>query len=411
MRIIILTEEDILEEKNTTSVGMRQLELAKRWMANHDVTVATTYGQAVKKKRQGISLLGGVQTLDFIIGNYDIVVIELSTSLSSIAYRFVTSSINLPTIVDSYYAILFEKLVSLSHEGTRENILLEKLHVMSSILDYGDHFIVATEKQRDYMLGLISSRGKIHVGSFSKDMVSVLPNTLNVSFSRNKTKRLRGQLTATDDKIILWLGGVYPWFNPESLIKAMPAILKISRAKLFIIGGKNPTVGFDYVYQGAKKAASELGKDNSRVVFIDWVAKEQSFAYCSEADVFVILSKPTLEDEFAYRTRTLTALTLGIPVVTNGRDYLSGLITKYHAGIVCATDSPEEVASALSGILLDDGERNLMSDNTKKVIKEIQRDIDEQPLLNFFKQPTRTQFVRMSPLGRLRLSAKTFLSH
>jgi hypothetical protein len=113
MRIIILTEEDILEEKNTTSVGIRQLELAKRWMANHHVTVATTYGHAVKKKRQCISLLGGVQTLDFITGNYDIVVIELSTSLSSIAYRYVTSSINHPTIVDYYYAILFVKLVYL----------------------------------------------------------------------------------------------------------------------------------------------------------------------------------------------------------------------------------------------------------------------------------------------------------
>jgi glycosyltransferase involved in cell wall biosynthesis len=282
---------------------------------------------------------------------------------------------------------------------------------VSSILDHGDHFIVATEKQRGYMLGFISSRGKIHVGSFPIGMVSILPNTLDVSFSRNKTKRLRGQLAASDDKIILWLGGVYPWFNPESLIKAMPAILKnVNRAKLFIIGGKNPTVGFDYVYQGAKKAANELGKDNSKVVFIDWVVKEQSFAYCSEADVFVILSKPTLEDEFAYRTRTLTALTLGIPAVTNGRDYLSGLITKHHAGIVCATDSPEEIASALSKILLDDDERSRMSDNTKKVIKEIQNDIDERPLLNFFKQPTRTQIVRMSPMGRLRLFAKIFLS-
>ncbi|MBI5732659.1 hypothetical protein HY967_01725, partial [Candidatus Jorgensenbacteria bacterium] len=187
MRIIILTEEDVLEEKNTTSVGMRQLELAKRWSIDHNVTVATTYGRIVKKKKGNINLQGGVQTLDFISGYYDVVVIELSTSLSSIAYRYVTSSIDLPTIVDSYYAILFEKLVSLSHEVVQGNVLAEKLHVMSSILNHGDHFIVTTEKQRDYIMGFISCLGKFHVDSFSKEIVSVIPNTLDVSFSKKET--------------------------------------------------------------------------------------------------------------------------------------------------------------------------------------------------------------------------------
>lgn len=412
MRILILSDEDVIEEKNTSSVGMRQVELAKRWSTKYLVTVATTYGSSVKKKRNGVFFLGGIRALDFIPDKFDVVVIELSSSPNSIAYRFVKSLINLPTVVDSYFAIIFEKLVSISQEKVQDAVLAEKLHVIEEILTHGDHFIVATRRQRDYLLGAISFLGKISTESFSTELVSILPHKLNVSFPKIDMRRLQENFFSPREKIILWMGSILPWFDPLPLICSMPKVLQtVGNAKLLIIGGGKPRVGFNGAYQEVKRAAQNLKLGGSRILFIDWVSKEQSFAYCSEADVFVILSKPTLEDEFAYRTRTLTALTLGIPVVTNGRDYLSELIVKHNAGIVCTTDSPEEIASALLKILLDDGERSRISDNTKKVIKEIQNDIDERSLLNFFKQPTRIQIVRMSPLERLRLSAKIFLNH
>lgn len=412
MRILILSDEDVIEEKNTSSVGIRQVELAKHWSEKHTVTVATTYGSSVEKKKERILLLGGIRTLKFIPNQFDVVVIELSTSPGSIAYRFVKSLINLPTVVDSYFGIIFEKLVSLSHEKVQDEVLAEKLHVIEEILAHGDHFIVATRRQRDYLLGILSFVGKISVDSFSRGIVSTLPHKPNVAFSKIKNRRIRGKFFASGEKIIIWMGNVLPWFDPLPLIQAMPKVLQnVGNAKLLIVGGGKPKLGFNGAYQEVKTAARQLRLENSRLKFIDWVSKEQSFAYCSQADVFVILSKSTLEDEFAFRTRTLTALSLGIPAVTNGRDYLSRLITKHNAGIVCKSDDPKEIAGALTRILNDNQLRRRMANNTQLVIKEIQRDIVEQPLLDFFKQPTRIRPVRMSLAGQLKLSVKTLLNH
>lgn len=411
-RIVILSDEDVLDEKRVASMGMRQLDLAKDLAEKHSVTLATTYGKAIRRKRGKTKLIGGIRNFDFISGNFDVAMIELSSTPFSVACRFIASSIKLPLIVDSYYAMVFEKLVSISDSKNElgQKILAEKLHIMSKILTQADHFIVATPRQRDYMLGFISPLGKINLENFTKSNTSIIPNFVDVSFSKKRTKRLRGKLVEQDDKVIIWLGGVYPWFDPLPIIRAMPKInRKVKKAKLLIIGGKNPSTGFGHVYQAAEEEAKKLNLYQNQVIFVDWVPKEQSFAYCAESDLFVILSKPTLEDEFAYRTRTLTALLLGIPAITNGQDYLSELITAHSAGAVCQTSQSAEIAKVILSILSDKSQQTQMSKNTKRLLSQIRKDTNSQPLFKFLQNPSQVKAVSPNLFDLLKLQLRIWL--
>ena len=384
MKIIILSDDDILGEEQTSSVAIRQLFIANKLSHTHKVTIATTFGRKRNSKKNGIQFVSGFNTLS-LVNNFDAVIVELSSSISSIAYAYASGSYKRPTIVDSHYAIIFEKLITILSKEL--SIFWQKLEVIKKIIEKGDHFICATPQQRDYFLGLISLTGKINPDSFSSESISILPNTFDTYFDPKK-KTLRKKYFTKNDKIIISLGGIYPWFNPNPLIQSMPEILlKVKNAKLLILGGKHPSGFYNYGFNKAVDLSKKLNLFNKSIKFINWVAKEASFAYTSEADLSVLISKNSLEDEFAYRTLILTPLLLGVPTITTGKDYISGLIREYQAGAVLPNKNPETISREITRVLLDKKLRVKMSKNTKIVINHVKKDIDIKPLAKFLEDP------------------------
>jgi len=384
LRIIILSDHDVLEGKQTSSVAIRQISLAGILKHSHELTVATTYGRKKNIKKNGIRIISGLKSIN-LIDDFDVVLIELSSSTSSIAYLYATSSYNKPTIVDSHYSIIFEKLVSLSNKDS--GVYEQKLQVISKIIEKGDHYICATPKLRDYYLGIISLIGKINHNTFNTELVSTIPNIFETNFSSNK-RVLRKQYFKKNDKVIISLGAIYPWFSPTPVIAAMPMILsRVEDAKLLILGGKHPSGFYAEGYNNAVQLSKKLNLYRRSVHFLNWVTKEESYAYTSEADLSVLISKDSLEDEFAYRTRTLTPLLLGIPTVTNGSDYISRLIHNYQAGVVLPNESPQTISRELTKLLLDKKLHRKAKRNTKMVITHIKRDINVKPLIKFLENP------------------------
>ena len=249
---------------------------------------------------------------------------------------------------------------------------------------------------------------KVNPKTFSTGLISVSPNIFETTF-RLKNKILRKKYFSKSDKIILFLGSIYPWFNPIPLIHCVPEILRnVKNTKLLILGGRHPSGSYDKEYNKVIELCKKLKLYNKNIIFIDWVNKEASFALSSDADLSVVISKNTLEDEFAFRTRTLTPLLLGLPTVTNGKDYISNLIQQYQAGVVLRNTKPEAISKEIIRILTHNKLQLAMSRNSEKVIEHIKKDTDLKPLMNFLREPRINEInLKGSNLAQIFSTAKT----
>jgi len=370
-RLLILSDVDVINNDKTSSMAIRQIFLAKLLSKNFNVTLASTFGKPREKKVGNFTIISGVRNLNFIKNNFNVVVIGLASNKDSVNYKFAKQNFNVFTIVDMYYAIIFEKLTTIENTKSGRNIFKHKLKVVSSIIKRGNHFICATPQQRIYLLGALSSLGQINPSNFKQSSISVIPTLIDTDFKKYKTLKLRGNIFDRDDKIILWLGGIYPWFDPSPLINAMPTVIKnIQNAKLLILGAKHPSTQYETYYCEAVSQAKTAGLYDKSIIFLDWVNEIQSLAYTSQVDLNVILSKKSLEDEFAFRTRILTPVSMGIPTITNGQDYISQLIAKNDAGLITSGNA-KTLAIQITDILKNKQLILRMKKNTKKVKKDL----------------------------------------
>lgn len=370
-RILILSDVDVIGNDKTSSMAIRQIFLANRLSNNFNVTLASTFGKPGKKKVSNFKVISGIGSLNFIKNNFDVVIIGLATNKDSIYYKFAKQNFNVFTIIDTYYAIIFEKLTTIEDTTAGRNTFNQKIKVVVGIINKGDHFICASPQLRIYLLGILSSLGKVNSTNFKQQFISVFPTIIDTNFKKHRTLKLRGNILKKDDKIILWFGGIYPWFDPTPLISAMPIITKnIPNAKLLMLGAKHPSTQYDDYFNEAVSQAKKTGLYNKNIIFLDWVNEIQSSVYASQVDLNVILAKKSLEDEFAFRTRILVPVLLGIPTITNGQDYISQLIAKNDAGLITNGNS-KTLAVQITDILNDKQLILRMKKNTKKVKNEL----------------------------------------
>ncbi len=75
-----------------------------------------------------------------------------------------------------------------------------------------------------------------------------------------------------DDELVLWGGGIYNWFDPETLVRAV-GLLRSSRPKLRLlflgVAHPNPTVPRMRAAAQAYRLADELGLLGVHVFFSD----------------------------------------------------------------------------------------------------------------------------------------------
>ena len=125
---------------------------------------------------------------------------------------------------------------------------------------------------------------------------------------------LKGVITGIDkgDFVIIWGGGIYNWFDPLTLIKAMAKVtVRRSDIKLFFLGNQTP----ESAGQGAPLVndtvalSDKLGLTGKSVFFnFDWVDYDARQDYFLESDIGIITHPEHIETRFAFRTRILDYL-------------------------------------------------------------------------------------------------------
>lgn len=264
----------------------------------------------------------------------------------------------------------------------------------------GDYFLCASEKQRDLWLGHLASLGRINPRTYDEDptlrrLIDVVPFGVDDEPPRRTGPGAKGVLPGidVDDQLILWGGGIYNWFDPLSLIRAVDRVRTTHpKVRLLFMGGRhpNPEIAEMTMAVEARRLAATLDVLDSHVFFNDeWVSYEDRQNFLLDADIAVSTHLDHIETEFSFRTRILDYIWAGAPVLSTAGDALADLIETRGLGLTVSPGDAGSIASAMIR-LLDDAE--LASEcraRSSAVAEELRWSKVLAPLVEFCRSPRR----------------------
>jgi len=303
-------------------------------------------------------------------------------------------------VMDVYDPYTLAVLAEYRDEPIEERLKIHKMvHLnLNEQFYYGDYFICASERQRDYWLGMAAALDRVNPYSYQEDptlkkMIDVVPFGLPSHKPMHTKKVLRGVVEGIgeDDFVILWGGGIYNWFDPLTLIKAMAQIAEErDDIKLFFMGIKHPNPDVKELQMASKavELAKKIGVYGKNVFFnFGWVAYEERQNYLLESDIGIITHPQQIETRFSFRTRMLDYLWAGLPIISTEGDSLSELIQKKGLGAVVPAENINDLKKSI--LKLADNEKfyQRCKKNIEGIMPEYMWEKVCRPLVNFCKDP------------------------
>lgn len=271
-----------------------------------------------------------------------------------------------PLVVDVYDPIHIEHLeqskgIEFAEWARRVDAVTA---VMTQQLARGDFFMCATERQRMFWLGHLASIGRVNPSTYTDDptlesLISEVPFGLPTTAPVRTRNAVKGVLPGigADTKLILWSGGLYDWFDPQTLVRAVAELsLRRPEVRLLFLGAKspNPSVGQMPVVEETRQLARDLGVLGSVVHINDgWVDYDDRHNYLLDADVGVSTHKAHLETTLSFRTRILDYLWCAVPMVVTDGDFFADLVREKTLGVVVGPSDVSGLADALERVLYD----------------------------------------------------------
>lgn len=236
--------------------------------------------------------------------------------------------------------------------------------VLNEQLQRGDFFLCASDRQKMFWLGQLAALGRINPATYDGDpdldgLISVVPFGLSSERPVHQADVLKGVLPGigADDKLLLWSGGLYNWFDPKTLIRAVAQLSeRRDNVRLFFQGTKHPHPGVPEmgIVAESRSLAAELGALDTSVFFnASWVDYAERQNYLTEADAGVSTHFSHIETTFSFRTRILDYLWAGLPMVVTEGDHFAELVAAENLGIVVKAGDVNQLADALERVLFD----------------------------------------------------------
>ena len=307
-----------------------------------------------------------------------------------------------PLVVDVYDPFHLELLEQARDEGEerRRDIVHNAVVVLNDQLRRGDFFLCASEKQRDLWMGSLASLGRVNTGTYDGDetlrgLIAVAPFGLDATPPVRTGPGVKGVVEGIgpDDSLLLWGGGIYNWFDPLTLIRAVGILAKErDDVRLFFMGlaHPNPRVPKMRMAVAAEALAADLGLLNRSVFFNQgWVPFAERANVLLDADLGVSTHLDHVETAYSFRTRLLDCLWAGMPQVATRGDSLAELIDAEGLGLTVPPGDADALATAI-GRLLDDPERAAAARTAaRRVAAEFTWTTVLQPLVDFCAAPRR----------------------
>jgi glycosyltransferase involved in cell wall biosynthesis len=306
-----------------------------------------------------------------------------------------------PLVVDLYDPYLFSLLAQYSEDEATASSSYRLMHqVLEKHMLAADFSICASEKQRDYWLGRFCSLGRLSpkICKFDptlRKLIDVVPFGLPSSPPVHKKNVIKGVVPGISetDRVLLWSGGIWDWFDPLTIIRAMAEVRKTRvDVKLFFMGLKspNPQVPLMPMAVKAQKLAQELGLLDNTVFFLEeWVRYEERADYLLESDAAVTAHFDSIETRFSFRTRILDNFWASLPIITTAGDPLAELIQQRGAGLALPYQDTASWTAAILKLTGDSEFNKSCRDSSGLIGSEFTWESSVKPLFEFCREPHR----------------------
>ncbi|HNS49564.1 MAG TPA: glycosyltransferase family 4 protein [Anaerolineae bacterium] len=279
-------------------------------------------------------------------------------------------SLDVPLVADLWIPLPVESLAwhAFDERPHRVAAYHDAWRATEAVARCADFVLVASERQRDYWLGVLTAFGRLHPDTHSRDsdvrgLVDLVPVGCPAE-PPQPSRAIRGVWPGigTQDRIILWTSGVWNWFDPLTLLRAMPQVAaRHPEARLVFIGVRHPDAARIPEMETARLArelSQGLHLDGRHVFWGGWVPYAERGAYLLDADVGVSLHRTGLEPRYAFRARLLDAIWAGLPMVLTGGDVLGELLERRGLSTTVLPYDVDGVANALVAFLDEEDTRS-----------------------------------------------------
>lgn len=314
-------------------------------------------------------------------------------------------------VVDLYDPITLEVLEMFAADTIQDRLSqhwssLAALIVQSRI---GDFFLCASERQRDLWLGFLLSADRVNPYTHGDDkllkrLIDIAPFGIgNQPPVHSGQPAAKGVLPGigVDDRMVIWAGGVYNWFDPLSLIKAWPQVLgEVPNARLLFLGIQHPNPGVPRMAMATRAVnlAGELGLRDAGVSFnMTWVPYQRRKDFLLESELGVTMHFNHIETRFSFRTRVLDYIWAGLPVVSTQGDSFAEWIRQKETGAVVPYEDVNAIGTAISRLLTDGAGRDRAAQAVRRAQPEFTWEASLAPLVRYCSAPWRAADLVVRP--------------
>lgn len=190
-----------------------------------------------------------------------------------------------------------------------------------------------------------------------------------------------------NDKLLIWGGGIWNWFDPLTLISALKILSqKRDDIKLVFMGIIHPNAAVVPAMSMAVEArnlAKTFGLVGKTVFFNEtWIPYEERENYLLEADVGVSSHFAHLETRFSFRTRLLDYIWTGLPIIATQGDVFAEFIEKHQIGLTVKPNDSHELARAIERMVDYPEEIRKMKKNIEQVKSQFYWENVIEPIKN-----------------------------
>lgn len=412
-RILVVTGEPLLDRM--AGPAIRAWEIAKALAPEHEVRLASTGG--VKVKHQDFEVLeAGGSALRGLTDWADVIIFQ-GFLLEAAPWLRESSKIIVADVYDPFHLEQLEQARDLGAEG-RATSIRETTRVLNEQLRRADFLLCASAKQRDFWLGQLAGQGRVNAAVYDEDrsldsLISVVPFGIPDQPPVQARRAIKGTVEGIGphDKVILWGGGIYNWFDPLTLIRAIDKLKdRHPDVRLFFMGLKHPNPGVPdmRVAWQTQELSRELGLTGRHVFFNEgWVPYDQRADYLLDADLGVSTHFMHVETAFSFRTRILDYLWATLPIVATDGDTFGTLIRAHGLGRVVPAEDVDALVVALEAMLYDDAAVDVVRANVRDFAAGYVWSRALAPLVAFCRFPRRAPDLALAPpVHKKRLSAR-----
>lgn len=289
---------------------------------------------------------------------------------------------NVKLILDAYDPEPLEHLEIFKFNKPEIRLANHNWHLSSFLFSFevADTIICANSKQKDLWTGLMLALKKITPKIYDEDcslkhLIDIVPFGLSKEPPCKKNLSIRQLFDLKiSDKIVLWGGGIWNWFDPLTLIKAIKLLsLQRDDIKLVFMGTKHPNklVPEMKMTHDAIELAKELKVLDTHVFFnYSWIPYDERGGLLLEADIGVSTHFDHLETQYAFRTRILDYLWATLPIVTTKGDSFAELVERETLGEVVPFNDEQALANAILKILSQPELQKKIKENIAQVKKD-----------------------------------------